>query len=109
MSQELPDGVAIEAAFLIEVPYLPGAEARRPAFRHEHLTRIAALRERGTIIEAGGCTDFSGSYLLVRVPDVAAAHALIASDVYSRSGIWDEPRIRGFGRVCRPDELAPGG
>jgi uncharacterized protein YciI len=109
MSPELPDGVAIESIYLVEVPYLPGAEARRPAFRREHLTRIAALREAGTIIEAGGCTDFSGSYLLVRVPDAEAAAALVASDVYSRNGIWDEARIRGFGRVCRPDEIASGG
>jgi len=109
MSAEIPQGIAIEQIFLVEVTYGPDAAGRRPLFRVEHLTRIAALRAAGTVIEAGGCSDFSASYLLVRAPDEAAVDALIAADVYTRNGVWQRATIRGFGRVCRLDELPVAG
>ena len=105
MPPELPDGIAIEPVFLVEVPYAPDAAESRPRHRPEHLARIAALRAAGTIIEAGGCSDFSAAYLIIRAPDAAAVGALIREDVYTRNGVWGEPRVRGYGRVCRPDEV----
>ena len=109
MPAEIPEDIVIEQVFLVEVPYAPDAAERRPSFRVEHLARIAALRAAGTVIEAGGCSDFSAAYLLIRAPDAAAVEALIAADTYTRNGIWLQPRVRGFGRVCRPDELPTAG
>ncbi len=105
MTAELPAGAAIEPVFLIEATYAPDAADRRPRYRMEHLERIAALRNAGTVIEAGGCADFSDAYLLVRVADADEALALYTSDVYTRGGVWTGVRVRAFGRVCRPEEI----
>ncbi len=107
MAGEIPDGVAIEQVFVIEARYGPHAEELRPRYRREHLTRIARLREEGVIIEAGGLSDFSKAILLVRVPDADAARALALDDIYLHSGVWVDVDVHGFGRVCRPEEVAP--
>jgi hypothetical protein len=108
VSAEIPEGIAIEPVFLVEASYAQDAAERRPAFRSEHLARIAALRGAGLIIEAGGLADFSRSVILLRAPDEAAALAIGREDVYFRNGIWTEVRASPLGRVCRPEEL-PGG
>jgi len=105
MPAELPDGIVIEPVFLVEVTYAPDAAETRPRHRAEHLARVAALRAAGTIIEAGGCSDFSAAYLIVRASDAAAVEALVQEDVYTRNGVWREVRVRGFGRVCRAEEV----
>jgi uncharacterized protein YciI len=50
----------------------------------------------------------SGSLLLVRAPDEAAALAILKSDVYTRSGVWTSFRVRAIGRVVRRDEIEAG-
>jgi uncharacterized protein YciI len=108
MAGEIPDGLAIESVWAIEATYGPDAAERRPAVRQEHLKRIGQLRAAGTIVEAGGYADMSGSLLLVRAPDEAAAMAIVKSDVYTRSGVWTGFRARAIGRVVRGDEITPG-
>ena len=108
MPAEIPQGIAIEPVFLVEATYGPDATERRPAFRSEHLARIAALRNAGVIIEAGGLADFSRSVLILRAADEAAAVAICRQDVYVRNGIWTEVRAHSLGRVCRPEELPAG-
>ena len=108
MAGELPVGTAIEPVYLVEARYGPDAEQKRPRYRAEHLERIVSLRNAGTIIEAGGCLDFSDSYLLVRGASADEVRRLVMDDVYMRSGVWVDARVREFGRVCRPDEVAEG-
>jgi uncharacterized protein YciI len=96
---ELPDGVTIETVWLVEVPYTPQARERRPAHRPVHLGRIAQLMRTGTVIEAGGCGDWSKAVLLIRAASKAEALALIEDDVYTREGVWHQPTARPFGRV----------
>ena len=108
MAGEVPDGLAIEPIWAIEAAYASDATERRPAVRHEHLSRIGELRAAGTVVEAGGFADMSGSLLLVRAPDEASALALMHADVYFRSGVWSSLRARAFGRVVRRDEIEPG-
>jgi uncharacterized protein len=108
LSAGIPEGIAIEPVFLVEATYAPDAAERRPAFRAAHLVRIAALRDAGVIIEAGGLADFSRSVILLRAVDEAAAVAIGREDVYFRNGIWTEVRARPLGRVCRPEELPAG-
>lgn len=102
---ELPPDVAIESIFVLEATYAPDATETRPRFRAEHLARVAELRDRGIVIEAGAYADVSSSLLLVRAADEEAALALARGDVYMRNGVWVEVRCRGFGRVVRPREL----
>jgi uncharacterized protein YciI len=99
---DVPEGVAIETVYLVEVPYTPEAAERRPALRRQHLARIERLIREGRVIEAGGVTDFSKAVLLVRAASEAEALALIAEDVYTSGGVWHAPTARAFGRVV-PD------
>jgi len=105
MATDLPAGIAVESIFAIEATYAPDAAETRPAHRAEHLARIAALRDAGVVIEAGAFADLSTSLLLVRADDEATVRELAASDVYMRTGVWVDLRIRRFGRVCRVGEV----
>lgn len=96
---DLPEGVTIETVYLVEIPYTPEAQERRPAFRPEHLARIARLIREGRVIEAGGLGDFSKAVLLVRAASEAEALALIAEDVYTSGGVWHAPAATTYGRV----------
>ncbi len=97
--------VALEPIFVIEATYAPDAAETRQPVRPRHLARLAELRDRGVVIEAGGYADMSGSLLLVRAASEEAATALAREDVYMKAGIWVELRVRKFGRVVRPSEL----
>jgi len=109
MQNELPPDIAIEPVFVIEAAYGPDAAERRPAFRTEHLARIAALRDAGVVVEAGGLLDFSRALMIVRAADAGAALAIGRDDVYLREGVWVDVAVHPFGRVCRPGERsAPG-
>jgi uncharacterized protein YciI len=107
MAGEIPEGLTIEKVWAVEATYGPDAADRRPAVRSEHLARIAELRAAGTIVEAGAYTDMSGSVVLLRAASEEEALALVRADVYFRSGVWTDFRVRAFGRVARLDELAP--
>ena len=96
----IPEGVAVETIYVVEVSYAPDAAEKRPAVRPEHLTRVARLMDEGRLIEAGGFLDFSSALFLVPASSGADAIALIRDDVYLRSGVWiDDLRARAFGRV----------
>jgi uncharacterized protein YciI len=106
MADELPTGIEIEQIYVIEARYAPDAAETRPRYRLEHLTRIAALRDRGVVIEAGGHIDLSTALILCRAASEAEALALAEDDVYLRNGVWIEVRARPFGRVVRESELS---
>jgi uncharacterized protein YciI len=108
MAGELPEGLAIETVWAIEATYGPDAAERRAPVRAEHLRRIALLRQAGTIVEAGGYADMSGSLLLVRAADEAAALAVVRDDVYTKTGVWTGFRVRQLGRVVPSDEVRAG-
>ena len=108
MAEGIPEGLAIESIWAVEATYGPDAAERRPAVRYEHLERIGRLRATGTVVEAGGYADMSGSLLLVRAADEESALAILREDVYMRSGVWTALRARVLGRVVRRDELEEG-
>jgi len=72
----IPDGVAVETIYIVEVSYTADAPTKRPAVRPEHLSRVARLITEGRLIEAGGFQDFSSALFLVPAADEAAAAAL---------------------------------
>lgn len=105
MTDQLPPDVAIESVWLVEATYAPDAAETRGPHRPEHVTRVARLRDSGTIVEAGAFTDMSSSLLIVRAAGENEALAICRDDVYMREGVWVEVRARRFGRVVRPAEL----
>src|SRR4029078_7791891 len=70
---EIPDGVATETVYAVEISYSPEAKERRPPVRHEHLTRVARLLREGKLVEAGGFLDFKSALLIFRVGGGQAA------------------------------------
>jgi uncharacterized protein YciI len=107
MTAENPADIAIETIFIVEATYGPDAARLRPRVRSEHLARIGELRDRGIVVEAGGYTDLSSALVLIRAASADAALAIARDDVYLRSGVWVEVRVKPFGRVVRPAELVP--
>jgi uncharacterized protein YciI len=96
----IPDGVAVETVFVVEISYSADAPEKRPAVRPEHLRRIARLLGDDRVLEAGGFLDFSSALLMVRASSEEEAVALVRDDVYLREGVWlDDARARPFGRV----------
>ena len=96
----IPDGVAVETVFMVEISYSADAPEKRPAVRPEHLRRIARLMADDRVLESGGYLDFSSALLLVRASSEEEAVALVRDDVYLREGVWlDDARARAFGRV----------
>lgn len=98
-----PPDVTIEPTWLIEATYAPDAAETRVPFRARHLARAAELIEAGIIVEVGAFADVSGSILIVRATDEAAALEIARGDIYMANGIWVELRARAFGRVVRSD------
>jgi uncharacterized protein len=89
----------IEEVWIVQATYAPDAAETRVPYRPTHLARMAALKAAGTIVEAGAYLDMSGSLLIVRAADEAAAIEVARQDVYMQQGVWVELRARPFGRV----------
>jgi len=99
-SPELPAGISVETVYAVEISYSPEAQAKRPAVRFEHLTRVARLLGDGTLVEAGGYLDWKSALLIFRAGSAQEAIDLIRDDVYLRSGVWlDDPVARPMARV----------
>jgi uncharacterized protein len=108
VAAEIPEGLAIETIWVVEAAYGQDAAERRAPVRSEHLAGVARLRDAGTIIEAGGFTDMSGSLILIRVETEQAALDVVEHDVYRRTGVWTGFRIRPLGRVVHQSEMPQG-
>jgi uncharacterized protein YciI len=105
MTSEIPPGAAVETIYVVEATYGPdAAEARRPV-RAEHLARVLEMRRSGILLEAGGFLDFTSALLLFRTASAEEALQICRDDVYTRSGVWVELRVRPWGRVVLAEEL----
>ena len=89
----------IQPAYVVEPLYSEDAATRREPVRDEHLARVRELLADGTLIAAGAFDDMSASLLVVAVDSEQAARDLVASDVYWRSGVWVDVRVRRLNRV----------
>jgi uncharacterized protein YciI len=108
MAGEIPSGLAIETIWVGECTYAPDVAERRAPVRGRHLARIGELRAARVIVEAGAFADMSGSLILLRATDEAAARAILEADVYWEAGVWTQIRLRALGHVIREDELPAG-
>ncbi len=91
---------SLQPAWLVQATYAPDAAETRVPFRARHLARIAELMAEGTIVVAGAYTDVSGSVLLIRAADEAAAIEIARQDVYMQNGVWVELRAKPFAYVA---------
>ena len=100
----IPDGVAVETIYVVEVSYAADAPAKRPgrpprapvADRPAHGRRAPDRGRRVPGLQLGAVPRAGG--------DEGEAIDLIRDDVYMRAGVWiDDVRARPFGRVV----LAP--
>ena len=83
-------------------------EARRGA-RPAHLERLRALQDEGRLLVAGptpaidaedpGPAGFSGSVVIARFDDLAAAQAWAAADPYVAAGAYERVTVKPFKRV----------
>jgi uncharacterized protein len=99
MTDQPTPSFSLEDVWVVQCTYAPDAAETRAPVRPQHLARIARLKAEGTVIEAGGFQDMSGSILVVRAADEAAAVEIARQDVYMQQGVWVEVRARAFGRV----------
>jgi uncharacterized protein YciI len=99
MTESVAPAHSIESVWVVQATYAPDAAETRVPFRPRHLARIATLKAAGTIIEAGAFLDMSGSLLMVRAEDEAAAIEIARQDIYMQNGVWVELRAKPFGRV----------
>ena len=105
MTEPAAPAHSLENVWLVQATYAPDAAETRVPLRARHLARIATLKAAGTIVEAGAFLDMSGSLLIVRAEDEAAAIDIAREDIYMQNGVWVELRAKPFGRV-RLDEAA---
>lgn len=90
----------LEDVWVIQASYAPDAAETRGPIRPQHLARLARLKAEGTMIEAGGFADMSGSLLILRADSEAAAIEIARQDVYMQHGVWVELRAKPFGRLA---------
>lgn len=79
------------------------APARRRAVRERHLEGVRPLAADGTLKLGGAYLgadgEMAGSALLLEAEDEAAVRALLESDVYHRTGVWQRYEIYPFVRA----------
>jgi uncharacterized protein YciI len=79
------------------------APARRQAARARHLEGAKELAAAGQLVLGGALLDDTGamigSVLLLEAEDAAAARALVAADIYTEGGVWQQVEILPFKRA----------
>ncbi len=81
---------------------VPGSRSARPA----HLERLRALQEEGRMILAGpqpaidspdpGTAGFTGSLVVAKFPDLAAAEHWAGADLYVAAGVYAQVQVKLF-------------
>ena len=100
MTESAAPAHSLENVWVVQATYAPDAAETRVPLRARHLARIATLMAAGTVVEAGAFLDMSGSLLIVRAEDEAAAIEIARGDIYMQNGVWVELRAKPFGRVA---------
>lgn len=80
-----------------------GTIEKRLAARSEHMAGIKAMKGDGRIIDGGAILDergdMSGSVVLCEFEDRSALDSYLASEPYSRDGVWKDVEIIELRRV----------
>ena len=79
--------------FVLWGTYCDDVLNKRVPFRDEHLTRLAALKDSGSLITLGPTKDLSQVFGIFEAESAEAVEALVKADVYWREGIWTAVQI----------------
>lgn len=86
-----------------------GVLERRLKVRPSHLENIARVKERGSVICAGGLTDGEGSpigsFLVMEFEDRAMLDEYLAGEPYAAAGVWKDIKVEACNVVIMNDEM----
>ena len=95
--------------YVIEGHDSPGSLPARLEARPAHLERLRVLADAGALLVAGPCpavdaedpgeAGFTGSVVIARFPDLAAARAWADADPYVAAGVYARVDVRPFRKV----------
>lgn len=81
---------------------------RRMAVRPDHLENIKKVKEKGSVICAGGLTNDDGkvigSFLVMEFANKELFIEYLESEPYIKHGVWDEVKINTCNVVIMNDE-----
>ena len=81
---------------------------RRMAVRPDHLDNIKKVKEKGSVICAGGLTNDDGkaigSFLVMEFANKELFNGYLESEPYIKHGVWDEVKINTCNVVIMNDE-----
>ena len=87
----------------------PGALDRRMAVRQQHLANILKVKEKGSVISAGGITNEAkqliGSFLVMEFASRELLDEYLATEPYITAGVWQDIRIEPCNLVIKDDVL----
>lgn len=90
----------------------PDALERRMRIRPRHLENIVRVKEKGSVICAGGITDGEGrpvgSFLILEFATRAMLDEYLAGEPYVTGGVWQEIRIETCHVVVANDNVVGG-
>ncbi|MAR51915.1 MAG: hypothetical protein CMK50_02010 [Propionibacteriaceae bacterium] len=88
------------ARFVLWGTYCENALQKREPYRDEHLARLGALKDQGTLITLGPTEGSTHVFAILESDSEASVRALLEQDVYWREGIWTQlnlyPWIQAF-------------
>ena len=93
--------------FHVAIATHPEYLAKREPHRHEHLGRLAGLRQGGAVIGGGPAPDGSSADIVYRVQQPPQLKLMIEEDPYWVGGAWTGYRERSFTEFVEPWQLAP--
>ena len=76
------------ARFVLWGTYCADALDKRTPFREEHLSRLQALKQRGTLITLGPTEGSTHVFGIFEEEDINTVRDLVEADVYWRERIW---------------------
>ncbi len=86
-----------------------GAPDRRMSVRGEHLSNILKVKEKGSVICAGGLPDeegrLIGSFLVMEFETRELLDEYLASEPYMLNGVWQDVEIVPCHVVIQNDEM----
>lgn len=81
------------ARFVLWGTYCEDALEKRTPFREEHLTRLKALKEQGTLITLGPTEASTHVFGIFEAAEIQQVRDLLEQDVYWREGIWTDLQV----------------
>lgn len=85
-----------------------GALERRMAARAEHLENIKKVKEKGSVVCAGGIIENGkpvGSFLIMDFAEKELFDDYLASEPYIKHGVWKDVQVESCSVVIMNDEM----